>query len=144
MVSDTAKAKQAVLEFLRERGQGTSSELIEAIRAVLGDHFTEGKAAGAIRMCVEDGRSGVYRLDRGVYAYQPAEVTALCADAVEAADDFAQKAYIDQVMREALELAKGHIAAHLDLYTLDAQLFAYATTKINLFNQVLTDRGSLD
>ena len=86
MVSDTAKAKQAVLEFLRERGQGTSSELIEAIRVVLGDHFTEGKAAGAIRMCVEDGRSGVYRLDRGVYAYQPAEVTARCADAGEAAD----------------------------------------------------------
>ena len=28
---------------------------------LLGDNYTEGKAAGAIRMCVEDGGSGVYR-----------------------------------------------------------------------------------
>lgn len=139
MVSDTAKAKQAVLAFLQARGQGTSAELNEAIRAVLGDNYTEGKAAGAIRMCVEDGGSGVYRLERGVYVYQPSEEAALSAEVREAEQAFAQKARIDRVMGEALELAKGHIAAQLDLYTLDAQALAYASQKLILLNQALAD-----
>ncbi len=142
MSSDTAKAKQAVQDYVEAHSQATTADLNEAVRAVLGDSYTEGKAAGAIRQCVEDEQSGVYRLDRGVYSYQPPQEirrTEQAGASQPAAGSFAQKAHIDRVMREALQLAKGHIAEQLDLYTLDAQALAYASQKLILLNQALAD-----
>ena len=74
MQSDTAKAKQAVLAYMERQGQATTAELGEVIAQVLGDGFTEGKAAGAIRMCVEEAGSPIIRLGRGLYQYRVARL----------------------------------------------------------------------
>lgn len=140
MQSDTAIAKQAVLDYLRAQERATTAELNSVIARVLGDGFTEGKAAGAIRMCVEEKASGIRRLDRGVYQYQPqAEPEQREAKAARGTETFAQKEAIDRVIAEALQLAKAHISTHLDLYALDAQAFAYASQKILRLNQAAED-----
>lgn len=138
MQSDTAKAKQAVLAYMERQGQATTAELGEVIAQVLGDGFTEGKAAGAIRMCVEEAGSPIIRLGRGLYQYQPqTEAASSCAAQAQPEQAFAQKAAIDRVMAEALQLAKAHIREQLDLYALDAQAFAYASRIIDQFNRAV-------
>lgn len=140
MQSDTAKAKQAVLDYLQVQQQATTAELNTVIARVLGASFTEGKAAGAIRMCVEDAASGISRLDRGVYQYRPqAEPEQICGTQTQQRETFAQKEAIDRVMEEALQLAKAHISTHLDIYALDAQAFAYVSQKLLRLNQAVED-----
>lgn len=136
MVSDTAKARYAVLEFLHKHGQATTSELNDAIKAVLGEKFTESKAAGAIRMCVEGESNDVYRTARSVYTYQPAQKIDKSLDPTKnqkTVDILKQKTYIDQVMQEALELAYKHITINLD----NSQETSYVLEKIQLLKKGL-------
>lgn len=139
MHSDTAKARQAVLAYLKAQERATTAELNTVIAEVLGDGFTEGKAAGAIRMCVEEADSAIVRVDRGVYQYQPQTVETSGTSRARPAETFAQKEAIDRVLAEALQLAKAHISEQLDLYALDARAFAYASQKLLRLNQVVED-----
>ena len=136
MVSDTARARQAVLKYLEAHGQGTTAELNAAILLELGEGYTEGKAAGAIRLCVEDRRYNVARLGRGLYGLKQQGVIVRDSEAFAA-----QKAQVDEVLEEALQLARAHISAHLDLYALEPEAFAYASRQLIALNQAFAGKG---
>lgn len=137
MLSDTAKAKQAVITHLQTNGQATTSELNEVIRVVLGEGYTEGKAAGAIRMCVADHRSHVTKHGRGIYVYQPEAIIAPMTPIALTAPPQDEMARIDAITREAVAMAKAHIDNSLCISELSPTGFERARQVIGRLDDIL-------